>query len=115
MSKKAQTWNFRIVNPSNFISFLKKFKLVDKSVPLELEGTNLFGKVRTTDKSVIKYVNVDLNEVLEGELPPLRLKIGILEINKLIDVFNRRMERPKGDINDMSEEEQEAMEELNLI
>ena len=87
MSKKTQTWNFRIVNSSNFISFLKKFKLVDKSVPLELEGNNLFGKVRTTDKSVIKYVSVDLSEILEGDLPSSRLKIGILEINKLMDVF----------------------------
>lgn len=87
MSKKAQTWNFRIVNSANFIAFLKKFKLVDKSVPLELEGNNLFGKVKTSDKSVIKYVNVDVNDILEGELPPSRLKIGILEIGKLIDVF----------------------------
>jgi hypothetical protein len=87
MSKKPQTWNFRIVNSSNFISFLKKLKLVDKSVPLEIQGTEVFAKVRTPDKSVIKYVSVDLNEILEGDLPPNRLKIGILEIGKLIDVF----------------------------
>jgi hypothetical protein len=87
MSKKTQTWNFKIVNSTNFISFLKKLKLVDKSVPLEIEGTNVFAKVRTPDKSVIKYVSVDLNEILEGDLPPNRLKIGILEIGKLIDVF----------------------------
>ena len=87
MSKKTQTWNFRIVNSTNFISFLKKLKLVDKSVPLEIEGTNVFAKVRTPDKSVIKYVSVDLNEILEGDLPPNRLKIGVLEIGKLIDVF----------------------------
>jgi len=87
MSKKSKTLNFRIINSSNFISFLKKFKLVDKSVPLELEGNNFFGKVKTSDKSVIKYVNIDANEIFEGELPSSRLKIGILEISKLIDVF----------------------------
>ena len=87
MSKKQQTWNFRITNPGNFISFLKKLKLVDKSVPLEIEGSNLFAKVRTPDKSVIKYVSVDISDILEGDLPPNRLKIGILEISKLIDVF----------------------------
>lgn len=87
MSKKAQTWDFRISNSTNFISFLKKLKLVDKSVPLEIEGGSLFAKVRTPDKSVIKYVNVDLNDILEGDFPATRLKIGILEINKLIDVF----------------------------
>lgn len=87
MSKKQQTWNFRITNPANFISFLKKLKLVDKSVPLEIEGNNLFAKVRTPDKSVIKYVSVEISDILEGDLPPSRLKIGILEISKLIDVF----------------------------
>lgn len=87
MSKVQQTWNLRIVNSGNLISFLKKLKLVDKSVPLEIEGDNLFAKVRTPDKAVIKYVSVDLSEVLEGDLPPNRLKIGIIEISKLIDVF----------------------------
>lgn len=87
MSKKSQTWSFRIANSSNFIAFLKKLKLVDKSVPLEIEGSNLFAKVRTPDKSVIKYVNVDLSDILEGDLPPNRMKVGILEIGKLIDVF----------------------------
>ena len=87
MSKKSQTWNFKIANSANFIAFLKKLKLVDKSVPLELEGNNLFAKVRTPDNAVIKYVNVDLSDILEGDLPPNRLKVGILEISKLIDVF----------------------------
>ena len=41
------------MNRKNFIAFLKKLKLVDKSVPLEIEGSNLFAKVRTPDKSVI--------------------------------------------------------------
>jgi len=87
MSKKGQKWVFKISNPQNFIDFLKKLKLVGKSVPLEIEGTNLFAKVRTPDKSVIKYVSVDLNEVLEGEFPPSILKIGIMELGKVIDVF----------------------------
>lgn len=87
MSNKQKTWNFRITNPNNFISFLKKLKLVDKSVPLEMEGNNIFAKVRTPDKSVIKYVSIDISDILEGDLPPNRLKIGILEISKLIDVF----------------------------
>jgi hypothetical protein len=87
MSKKSQIWNFKIANPANFISFLKKLKLVDKSVPLEIEGSSLFAKVRTPDKAVIKYVSVDLSDILEGDLPPNRLKVGIMEIGKLIDVF----------------------------
>lgn len=87
MSKKNQIWNFKIANSNNFIAFLKKLKLVDKSVPLEIEGSNLFAKVRTPDKSVIKFVSVDVNDILEGDFPSQRLKIGILEIGKLMDVF----------------------------
>jgi len=87
MSKKGQIWKFRIVNPSNFISFLRKLKLVDKSVPLEIEGEDLFGKARTVDKSVVKFVSIKIKDVLEGELPAQRIKIGIQDIGKLIDVF----------------------------
>ena len=74
MTKKNQIWNFRISNPNNFIAFLKKLKLVDKSVPLEIEGSNLFAKVRTPDKSVIKFVSVDVNDILEGDFPSTRLR-----------------------------------------
>ena len=87
MSKSPQKWSFKITNSQNFISFLKKLKLVDKSVPLEIEGERLFAKVKTSDKSVIKFVEIDLPEVMEGDLPAERIKIGILEIGKLIDVF----------------------------
>ena len=87
MSKKGQTWKFRIVNTSNFISFLRKVKLVDKSVPLELDGEDIFGKVRTVDKSVVKFVSIKIKDVLEGELPAQRIKIGIQDIGKLIEVF----------------------------
>jgi len=87
MNKKIKTWNFKIININNFILFLKKFKMVDKSVILELEGNNLFGKINTIDKSVIKYVSININDVFEGELPQTRLKIGILDLSKLIDVF----------------------------
>ena len=64
MSKKGQIWRFRIVNPSNFISFLRKLKLVDKSVPLEIEGEDFFGKARTVDKSVVKFVSVKIKDIL---------------------------------------------------
>lgn len=87
MSKGSKNWKFRIINPSNFISFLKKLKLVDKSVPLEIEGDEIFGKVRTVDKSVVKFVSIKINDVLDGELPDRRIKIGIQDIGKMMDVF----------------------------
>ena len=87
MSKKGQVWKCRIINSSNFIAFLRKLKLVDKSVPLEIEGDEFFGKVRTVDKSVVKYVSVKIKDVFEGDLPQQRIKIGIQDIGKLIDAF----------------------------
>ncbi len=87
MGKNTEILKFRITNSQNFVSFLKKLKLVDKSVPLEIERENIFAKVKTSDKSVIKYVEIPLADVMEGSIPEERLKIGILEIGKLMDVF----------------------------
>lgn len=78
---------FRITNSGNLIDFLKKIKVVDKSVILELEGTQFFAKVRTADKSVIKYASIDTYNFLDGEVPKGRVKIGIMEINRIIDSF----------------------------
>ena len=85
--KKEIKLNFRITNPSNLIVFLKKLKMVDRSVILELEGQDFFAKVRTTDKSVIKYVGSRIEDFFEGDSSPSRVKIGIMEIGKFIDVF----------------------------
>ena len=85
--KKETKLNFRITNPNNLITFLKKLKMVDRSVILELEGNDFFAKVRTPDKSVIKYVKADINDFFEGDSSDTRVKIGIMEIGRLIDVF----------------------------
>lgn len=85
--KKEIKLNFRITNPNNLIVFLKKLKMVDRSVILELEGSDFFAKVRTPDKSVIKYVGTKIDDFFEGDTTDQRVKIGILEIGKLIDVF----------------------------
>ena len=87
MKNQASKIKFRITNPANLIAFLKKIKTVDKSVILEMESTLLFAKVRTADKSVIKFVSLDTYSFLEGEVPKGRIKIGIMEINKIIDGF----------------------------
>lgn len=85
--KKELKLNFRITNASNLIVFLKKLKMVDRSVILELEGREFFAKVRTPDKSVIKYVGSSLDDFFDGDSSDTRVKIGILEIGKLIDIF----------------------------
>jgi len=78
---------FRITNAPILIAFLNKIKSVDKSVILEMDSTTFFAKVRTADKSVIKYVSLDTSEFLDGEVPKNRVKIGVMEINKIINSF----------------------------
>lgn len=85
--KKELKLNFRITNAGNLITFLKKLKMVDRSVILELEGREFFAKVRTPDKSVIKYVGSTIDDFFDGDSSNNRVKIGILEIGKFIDVF----------------------------
>jgi hypothetical protein len=85
--KKEAKLNFRITNPNNLITFLKKLKMVDRSVILELQGHDFFAKVRTPDKSVIKYVGSKIDDFFEGDSSDTKVKIGILEMGKLIDVF----------------------------
>lgn len=85
--KKEVKLNFRITNSNNLISFLKKLKMVDRSVILEIEGHDFFAKVRTPDKSVIKYVGSKIDDFFEGDPVDTRIKIGIMEIGKFIDVF----------------------------
>ena len=85
--KKEEKLNFRITNPNNLIVFLKKLKMVDRSVILELEGRDLFAKIRTPDKSVLKYVGSKIDDFFEGDSSNSRIKIGIMEIGKFIDVF----------------------------
>lgn len=85
--KKEVKLKFRITNPASLIVFLKKVKIVDKSVILEVEGDEFFAKVRTPDKSVIKYVGSSVGDFFEGDREISRIKIGIMEIGKFIDVF----------------------------
>lgn len=103
---------FKIVNYTKYVGFLKKLKMVDKSVVLELEGDMLFCKVRSSDKSVVKYVAIPLTDFLESsvEIPvKKRIKIGVLDINKMVDVF--RYFDPKEELY-LSMELSEKTEEL---
>jgi hypothetical protein len=90
----------RVTSTSNLISFLKKLKVVDKSVLLELDSEKLFCKVHTPDKSVMKYASVDVDQVFD-EMPELdgscdRIKIGLIDVTRLMDCFKHF--RPEEDI-----------------
>lgn len=91
----------RVTSTSNLISFLKKIKVVDKSVLLELSSEKLFCKVHTPDKSVMKYTSVDINQVFEDvpefdDLGCDRVKIGLIDVTRLMDCFKHF--RPEEDV-----------------
>ena len=57
--------NIRVTSTSNLIAFLKKLKVVDRSVLLELQEDRLFSKVHTPDKSVMKYASISNTHIFD--------------------------------------------------
>ena len=91
----------RITSIQNFLVFLKRLKSVEKSVILELDKNQIFSKVHTPDKSVMKFASVPLENVLEGDvdwskLKSDRIKIGILDVTRLMEAFKHF--RPEEDV-----------------
>jgi hypothetical protein len=91
----------RVTSTTNLIAFLRKLKVVDKSVLLELTAEKFFCKVATPDKSVMKYSSVDNSSVFETiENWPFknsdRIKLGIMDVTRFMDCF--RHFRPEEDI-----------------
>lgn len=91
----------RVTSTTNLIGFLRKLKVVDKSVLLELTEDNLFSKVHTPDKSVMKYASISNTSIFDTiEEWPIkssdRIKMGIMDAGRLIDCF--RHFRPEEDI-----------------
>jgi len=82
----------RVTSPQNFITFLKKLKVIEKSVLLEINEETTFSKVHTPDKAVMKYSAVENTEIFDGEIDwefikTDRVKIGIMDVTKLMDAF----------------------------
>jgi len=84
--------NIRVTSTSNLIAFLKKLKVVDRSVLLELQEDRLFSKVHTPDKSVMKYASISNTHIFDtienwDEVKSDRVKIGIMDVARLMDCF----------------------------
>jgi len=82
----------RVTSTSNFIFFLKKLKVVDRSVLLELTDTDLFCKIHTPDKSVMKFASIPVDQIFEpiegfAKLKCDRIKIGLIDVVRLMDCF----------------------------
>lgn len=84
---KKQVATFKIKSPNNFISFLKRFSSIEKSLLLELTPEFMIAKSHTPDRSTIKYSKLAMTEVLEGAVPSDILKIALLDINKVVNIF----------------------------
>lgn len=84
---KKQVATFKIKSPNNFISFLKRFSGIEKMLLLELTPEKMIAKSHTADRSTIKYSKIALTDVLDGTVPADLLKIAILDINKVVNVF----------------------------
>lgn len=84
---KKQLATFKIKSPNNFISFLKRFNPIEKSLLLELTPEHMLAKSHTPDRSTIKYSKIDIGNVLDGEVPAKNLKVALLDINKVVNVF----------------------------
>lgn len=85
---KKQVATLKIKSPSNLITFLERFLSIDKSLLLELTPEAIIAKSHTTDRSTIKYSKLALSEVLDGTVPAQLMKIALLDISKVINVFS---------------------------
>ena len=91
----------RVTSTPNLIAFLKKLKVVDRSVLLELQEDKLFSKVHTPDKSVMKYASIDNTHIFDpiedwDQVSSDRVKMGIMDVGRLMDCFKHF--RPEEDI-----------------
>jgi hypothetical protein len=92
----------RVTSTTNLIAFLKKLKVVDRSVLLELKEDKLLSKVHTPDKSVMKYASIDNTSIFDpiedwsDSVSSDRIKMGIMDVGRLMDCFKHF--RPEEDI-----------------
>ena len=80
----------RITSIQNLIIFLKRLKNVERNVILEITENQLFSKVHTPDKTVMKYSRLDFSDVFEGAIDwkgKSKVKIGLIDVGRVIDAF----------------------------
>lgn len=79
---------YRVVSPSRFTSFLKRFSSIEGSLLVEIADGDIKAKTHTPDKAVVKYSKMGINEAfdfLDGVNEPL--VFGIFNIDKLAGSF----------------------------
>lgn len=81
----------KIKSPNSLIEFMKKFSIMDKQVLMEIENEELKCKYSTIEKTMVKSSKIKLSDIFtwSEELPKRNLKIGIYNIDKLINSFKQ--------------------------
>jgi len=85
--KMGKELSFKVKSPVNFISFLKRFKSIEKGLLLDLTPDSLRAESHSPDRGIIKNSFIELDSILEGKVPVDLIKIGIFNIIKVIDLF----------------------------
>jgi len=82
-------YTLKIEDSTRLTQFLKKFSVVEDSLLLVFTPTHLKANTHTPDKSVVKAVSADINEVF-SDVPsnlPAEIKVGVFLIDKLMQSF----------------------------
>ena len=84
---KKQISTFKIKSTSNFIGFLKRFSAINTQLLLEMTATHIQAKSYTPDRAVVKFSRLKIEDVFEGTSPADLVKIGLHDINKIVNIF----------------------------
>ena len=61
----AKETTYRVVSPSKFTAFLKKFSSIDPTLLVEIADGEIKAKTHTSDRAVVKFSKMGLNEAFD--------------------------------------------------
>lgn len=91
MTKKIE---FQAKNMKAFSTWLKRFSAIDQSLLLEIdEKESLFlAKIYNEERSVVKFSKIKFDDagfIIKKSKDPVRIKVGIYNINRLIKIIDQ--------------------------
>jgi len=89
--KKLETVTLSLINLKRFVTFLKKFAIVDPSVLIEVSEDYVIAKSFKDDHSVVKLGKedfADIFELPEGKTLPKDLKIGMYGVEAIAKMIS---------------------------
>lgn len=86
-TKTKNKLSLRVTNQQTFIDYLKRFKAVGEMLLLEIDEHKLSARQSTPEHTTLKGAYIPLPTVFEGDVPEGVFRLGIFNINKLVDSF----------------------------